>query len=71
MTTENLEQKFLEYVCAHKLPLTVFLVNGVKLHGQISEIDDASVVLSRAEHSQLVYRHAISTIMPDAPVEIA
>ena len=52
------------------MPLTIFLVNGVKLQGSITWIDVNSMLLSRDGHSQLVYKHAISTIMPNSPVEI-
>jgi host factor-I protein len=52
------------------MPLTVFLVNGVKLQGSVTWVDNTSLLLSRDGHSQLVYKHAISTIMPNSPVEI-
>ena len=44
--------------------VTVFLINGVKLKGVISEYDDVSLLLSRDENVQLVYKNAISTMMP-------
>ncbi len=69
--SENLETVFLSHICRQKVPLTVFLVNGVKLQGSITDIDDATVLLSRDGHDQLVYRHAISTIMPVDPVVFA
>ena len=46
--------------------MTVFLVNGVKLQGIITWFDNFSVLLRRDAHSQLVYKHAISTVMPAA-----
>ncbi|CAI8395423.1 MAG: RNA chaperone Hfq [PS1 clade bacterium] len=70
-STSNLEEAFLSHVCEQKVPLTIFLVNGVKLQGSITWIDVNSMLLSRDGHSQLVYKHAISTIMPNNPVEIA
>jgi host factor-I protein len=69
-TSENLEGAFLEHVCKNQMPLTVFLVNGVKLQGSVTWVDNTSLLLSRDGHSQLVYKHAISTIMPNSPVEI-
>jgi host factor-I protein len=51
--------------------LTIFLVNGVKLQGTITWVDATSMLLSRDGHSQLVYKHAISTIMPNNSVEIS
>ena len=70
-STSNLEDAFLSHVCDQKMPLTIFLVNGVKLQGSITWIDVNSMLLSRDGHSQLIYKHAISTIMPNNPVEIA
>jgi len=68
--TVSLETSFLDHVCKNKMPLTVFLVNGVKLQGSVTWVDASSLLLSREGHSQLVYKHAISTIMPNSPVEI-
>ena len=69
--TDSLEASFLDHVCEQNLALTIFLVNGVKLQGTITWVDAKSMLLSRDGHSQLVYKHAISTIMPNSPVEIA
>ena len=51
-----------------KTPLTIFLVNGVKLQGFVTWFDNFCVLLRRDGHSQLVYKHAISTIMPASPI---
>ncbi|MNL76010.1 RNA-binding protein Hfq [compost metagenome] len=53
-----------------KTPLTIFLVNGVKLQGVVSWFDNFCVLLRRDGQSQLVYKHAISTIMPAQPVQL-
>jgi len=58
----------LNHVITKKLPTTIFLVNGVKLQGVLTFADEQSVMLCRDGHVQLVYKHAISTIMPNAPV---
>ena len=50
--------------------VTVFLVNGVKLQGIITWFDDASLLLRRDGHTQLIYKHAVSTIMPGDMVEL-
>ncbi len=68
--SQNLQDTFLNHVRKQKIPLTVFLVNGVKLQGVISWFDNFCVLLRRDGHSQLVYKHAISTIMPGAPVSL-
>ena len=49
---------------------TIFLVNGVKLQGVVTWFDNFCVLLRRDGHSQLVYKHAISTIMPGHPVQL-
>ena len=69
-SSDNLEASFLDHVCEQKLPLTIFLVNGVKLQGSITWVDATSMLLSRDGHSQLVYKHAISTIMPGGPLQL-
>lgn len=68
--TQNLQDTFLNYVRKNKTPLTIFLVNGVKLQGIVSWFDNFCVLLRRDGHSQLVYKHAISTIMPGGPVNL-
>jgi host factor-I protein len=66
----NLQDVFLNAVRKTKTPVTMFLVNGVKLQGVITWFDNFSVLLRRDGHSQLVYKHAISTVMPAAPVQL-
>jgi len=68
--TQNLQDTFLNHVRKNKTPLTVFLVNGVKLQGVVTWFDNFCVLLRRDGHSQLVYKHAISTVMPGAPVQL-
>ena len=65
---QNLQDTFLNSVRKTKTPLTIFLVNGVKLQGVVSWFDNFCVLLRRDGHSQLVYKHAISTIMPATPI---
>ena len=65
---QNLQDTFLNACRKEKAPLTVFLVNGVKLQGIISWFDNFCVLLRRDGHSQLVYKHAISTVMPSVPM---
>ncbi|MFL2687710.1 MAG: RNA chaperone Hfq [Alphaproteobacteria bacterium] len=67
---QNLQDVFLNSVRKAKMPVTVFLVNGVKLQGIISWFDNFCVLLRRDSHSQLVYKHAISTVMPSQPVQL-
>ncbi|ESQ82971.1 MULTISPECIES: RNA chaperone Hfq [unclassified Asticcacaulis] len=67
---QNLQDTFLNSVRKTKTPLTIFLINGVKLQGIVSWFDNFCVLLRRDGQSQLVYKHAISTIMPAAPVQL-
>ena len=66
----NLQDVFLNAVRKSKVPVTMFLVNGVKLQGVITWFDNFCVLLRRDGQSQLVYKHAISTIMPAQPVQL-
>ncbi len=67
---QNVQDVFLNHVRKSKTPVTVFLVNGVKLQGIITWFDNFSVLLRRDGHTQLVYKHAISTVMPGAPIQL-
>lgn len=67
---QNLQDLFLNTVRKQKISLTIFLVNGVKLTGVVTSFDNFCVLLRRDGHSQLVYKHAISTIMPSQPVNM-
>ena len=67
---QNVQDVFLNHLRKNKTPVTTFLVNGVKLQGIVTWFDNFSVLLRRDGHSQLVYKHAISTIMPVTPVQL-
>ncbi len=67
---QNLQDTFLNHVRKQKIPVTVFLVNGVKLQGMITWFDNFCVLLRRDGQSQLVYKHAISTVMPATPLQL-
>jgi host factor-I protein len=68
--SQNVQDVFLNHVRKSKTPVTVFLINGVKLQGIITWFDNFSVLLRRDGHTQLVYKHAISTVMPGAPIQL-
>ena len=65
----NLQDQFLNHLRREKMPVTMFLVKGVKLQGIVTWFDNFSILLRRDGQSQLVYKHAISTIMPGDPVD--
>jgi host factor-I protein len=67
----NLQDMFLNGLRRSKTPVTMFLVKGVKLQGIITWFDNFSVLLRRDGHTQLIYKHAISTIMPSHPLDLA
>lgn len=66
----NVQDAFLNHIRKNKTPLTVFLVNGVKLQGTVTWFDSNTILLRREGHAQLIYKHAISTLMPHGPVNI-
>lgn len=68
--SQNLQDQFLNAVRKQKIPLTIFLVNGVKLTGVVTSFDNFCVLLRRDGSAQLVYKHAISTVMPSQPVQL-
>jgi host factor-I protein len=65
---QPLQDTFLRHVREHKVPVTVFLTNGVRLQGHVGAFDAYSVLLVRDRQAQLVYKHAIATILPSEPV---
>lgn len=65
----NLQDAFLNLLRKNRTPVTMFLVKGVKLQGIVTWFDNFSILLRRDGQSQLVYKHAISTIMPGQPVD--
>ena len=67
---QNLQDTFLNQVRKTKIPVTIFLINGVKLQGHVNWFDNFCVLLKRDGHVQLVYKHAISTVMPQQPVSL-
>ena len=67
---QNLQDAFLNHVRKAKVPVTIFLINGVKLQGMITWFDNFCVLLRRDGQSQLVYKHAISTVVPARNVRI-
>ena len=68
--SRNLQEIFLNNVRKSHAAVTVFLVNGVKLQGIITWFDNFSILLKRDQHVQLVYKHAISTIMPGGTINL-
>lgn len=66
----NMQDSFLNYICKNKIILTIFLMNGVKLQGIVAGFDLNTILLKREGHSQLIYKHAVSTLMPQIPIQL-
>ena len=67
---QNVQDVFLNHIRKTKTPVTVYLICGVKLQGIITWFDNFFFFLRRDGHTQLVYKHAVSTIMPAVPVSL-
>ena len=65
----GLENAFLQVLCKEKVPVSIFLISGIKLHGMIGEVDD-HVIMLKNTITQMVYKHAISTVVPSRMVEV-
>jgi host factor-I protein len=68
--SQNIQDVFLNTVRKKKVPVTIFLSNGVKLQGNITGFDNFSLLLRRGPQVQLVYKHTIATVVPSAPVTL-
>lgn len=68
--TANVQSEFLEEIKKNEVSVTVFLVNGIKLQGLVTFFDSEVILLRRDGHTQLIYKHAVSTIMPSTLVEL-
>lgn len=68
--SQNVQDVFLNHIRKNKTPVTIFLVNGVKLQGIVTWFDNFSLLLRRDGHTQLVYKHAVSTVMPSVQVQL-
>lgn len=66
----NLQEIFLTKLCRNRLKTTVFLVNGFQLRGVVSGFDAFTVVVISEGRQQVIYKHAISTIVPERPVDL-
>ena len=69
--TQNLQDAFLNQLRRDKNGVTMFLMNGFQLHGFVKGFDGFTVVLDTDGKQQLIYKHAISTIVPTKPVELS
>jgi host factor-I protein len=68
--TRPIQDLFLKHLRDNKLDVTMFLVNGIRLQGQIRQFDTFTVMLVRGSGIQVVFKHAIAAISPAEPVEL-
>ncbi len=68
---ENLQDRFLNEVRKDRCALTIFLMNGFQLRGVVTGFDNFTIVLNTEGKQQLIYKHAISTMVPTQPVKLA
>ena len=66
--TQNLQDSFLNQLRKDKSVVTMFLMNGFQLHGVVKGFDGFTVVLDSEGRQQLIYKHAISTVVPPRPI---
>lgn len=66
---QNLQDTFLNTLRKEHTPVSIFLVNGIKLQGKVDSFDQYVIMLKNTV-SQMVYKHAISTIVPGKPVKL-
>ena len=69
-STSALQDTFLKHLRDNNVEVTMFLVNGIKLVGRIKRFDNFTVQLVRGDSSQIIYKHAISTIHPAEPIQL-
>lgn len=70
MASQSLQEPYLNALRKERTPVAIFLMNGIKLQGQIESFDQF-VILLRSNTSQMIYKHAVSTIVPAGPVKLA
>lgn len=66
----NIQDAFLNYMRKNKIPVTIFLLNGVKITGVVSCFDKSTVLIKRDGYAQLLYKHAISTFSPHGAISV-
>ena len=66
---QSLQDPYLNHLRKHRAPVSLFLVNGIKLQGHIESYDQFVIVLRNGKINQMVYKHAVSTVVPLDTVE--
>lgn len=71
MKPANLQEQYLNAMRSNKLPATFFLINGFQMKGTVIAFDQFTIIIDSGGAQELVYKHAISTIMPVKPIDIS
>jgi len=66
----NLQDRFLNHLRTHKIGIKVYLVNGFQLQGKVKSFDAYTILLEDGKKQSFVFKHAVSTIMPDSYVKL-
>jgi len=66
---QNLQDPFLNSLCKERVPVSIFLVNGIRLQGQVESFDQFAILLKN-NVTQMIYKHAISTVVPVRSVKL-
>lgn len=69
-TRQNLQEPLLKALCQTECEVSIYLVNGIRMTGVIVEVDNYVVLLKSARNQSMVYKHAISTIVPTRPISL-
>ena len=69
-STSSLQDLFLKHLRDHRVEVTIFLANGIRLQGQIRSFDNFTIRLDRGNGTQVIYKHAISAINPAEPIQL-
>ena len=67
---QAVQDVFLRHLQDHRVPVTMFLKNGIKLQGYVASFDSFCVLLTRDDQPQIIYKHAISSIQPLPPIQL-
>lgn len=69
-TTINLQDTFLNKVRKNNIGITVYLINGSQIRGAVRGFDNYTIIMEGDNKQQLIYKHAISTIVPNSPIDL-
>jgi host factor-I protein len=69
-TSIDLQDNYLKLVTAERIPVVIYLVNGVQLRGLVCGFDNFTILLENEGRQEMIYKHAVSTISPQKPIQL-